>query len=260
MSLSRRELFSDASILSLLAAMAPELSKARAQAPQASNDEAPHDSFSFWDGFYDSVNPTLHGPGQAAAKRGATDQLPDPGVQTQYLHYNSDQKKLLYATDITESQLLDHEGDVALGISLSQYRPAVGSTAPNQQAGQLRLDTTQIYPIKNLLSPLAWSSIASVATEKGGFVSLDRQGLKTDVASNGMSKILLTKGGGKLAVNISKAPQTSMFVKALGIIVQGLNTASPLVSLPAISVPALSAFTQAMSYWKIARDSLWPAI
>jgi hypothetical protein len=41
-----------------------------------------------------------------------------------------------------------------------------------------------------------------------------------------------------------------MFVKVLGVIMQGLKTAAPLVTLPAISVPALSAFTQAMSYWE----------
>ena len=139
---------------------------------------------------------------------------------------------------------------MALGISLSQYRPAVGSTAANEHAAQLRLDTTQIYPFRNLLSPLAWTSIASVITDKGGFVSLDRLGLKTDVAAQGTNKILLTKGTGKIAVNISKAPQTSMFVKALNIIVEGLKTAAPLVSLPAISIPALSAFTQTMSYWE----------
>jgi hypothetical protein len=255
MSLSRRELLNDASILGLLAAMVPELSAARAQAPQmantrASTDEAPHDSFSFWDGFFDSVNPTLRRPGQMAARRGATDQLPDPGVETQYLHYKSDDKTLRYATDITEQELLDHDGDVAVGISLSQYRPAVGSTAPNEHAAQLRLDTTQVYPFRNLLSPLAWSSIASVVSDKSNFISLDRLGLKSDTASAGTSKILLTKGTGKLAVNISKAPQTSMFVKALNVIQQGLKTAAPLVSLPAISVPALSAFTQAMSYWE----------
>lgn len=250
MSLSRRELLSEAPILGLLAAIAPALSTARAQAPQTVNDEAPHDSFGFWNGFFDSVNPTLQSPGQKTATRGATDQLPDPGVETQYLHYNSDEKKLRYATDIGEQELLDHEGDVGLGISLSQYRPSVGSTAPNEHAAQLRLDTTQIYPFRNLLSPLAWSSIASVVSDKGGFVSLDRLGLKTDVASHGTSKILLTKGAGKLAVNISKAPQTSMFVKALNVIQQGLKTAAPLVSLPAISVPALSAFTQTMSYWE----------
>lgn len=250
MPLSRRELMSEAPILSLLAAIAPELSAARAEVPQVSNEDAPHDSFSFWNGFFDSVNPDIQGSGQPAATRGPTDQLPDPGVQTQYLHYKSDDKKLRYATEIGKDELLDHEGDVAVGISLSQYRPAIGGSAANDHAAQLRLDTTQVYPFRNLLSPLAWSAIASVVSEKGGYVSLDRLGLKTDRAAQGTSKILLTKGTGKLAVNISRAPRTSMFVKALNVIMQGLKTAAPLVSLPALSVPALSAFTQVMSYWE----------
>ncbi len=176
MPLSRRELMSEAPILSLLAAIAPELSAARAEVPQVSNEDAPHDSFSFWNGFFDSVNPDIQGSGQPAATRGPTDQLPDPGVQTQYLHYKSDDKKLRYATEIGKDELLDHEGDVAVGISLSQYRPAIGGSAANDHAAQLRLDTTQVYPFRNLLSPLAWSAIASVVSEKGGYVSLDRSG------------------------------------------------------------------------------------
>ena len=265
MSLSRRDLMSEAPIFGLLAAMAPDLNAARAEVPQVSIEDAPHDSYSFWNGFFDSVNPDIQSSGQKAATRGPTDQLPDPGVQTQYLHYKSDEKKLRYATEIGKEELLDHEGDVAVGISLSQYRPAIGSVAANDHAGQLRLDTTQIYPFRNLLSPLAWTSIASVISDKGGSVSLDHLGLKTDQAAQGTSKILLTKGAGKLAVNISRAPQTSMFVKALNVIMQGLKTAAPLVSLPAISVQALSAFTHTMSYWEdrtrfIMAGNLTPAV
>jgi hypothetical protein len=240
----------EAPILGLLAAIAPQLNAAQAEVPQVSIEDAPHDSYDFWNGFFDSVNPDIQSSGQKAATRGPTDQLPDPAVQTQYLHYKVDEKKLRYATEIGKDELFDHDGDVALGISLSQYRPAIGSSSANDRAAQLRIDTTQIYPFRNLLSPLAWTSIASVISEKSGFVSLDRLGLKTDQAAQGTSKILLTKGTGKLAVNISRAPQASMFVKVLNVIMQGLKTAAPLVSLPAISVPALSAFTQAMSYWE----------
>ena len=53
-----------------------------------------------------------------------------------------------------------------------------------------------------------------------------------------------------LAVNISKASETSLFVKALNIIMSGAKIAAPLVSLPAISVPALNAFTQVLSDWE----------
>jgi hypothetical protein len=61
---------------------------------------------------------------------------------------------------------------------------------------------------------------------------------------------MLTQGSGKLAVNVSKAAKTSIFVKALNIIMEGAKVAAPLVTLPAISVPALSAFTEVLSYWE----------
>ena len=250
MSISRRDLISEAPILGLLAAIAPQLKAEQTQDSLVSHQDAPHDSFSFWNGFFDSVNPEVHGTGGKAVTRGPTDQLPDPGVQTQYLHYKSDDKKLRYATEIGKEELLDHDGDVSVGIQLSQYRPAVGGGPTSDHTAQLRLDTTQVYPFKYLMSPLAWSSIASIVSQKGEYVSLDRLGLKTDQAAQGTSKILLTKGTGKIAVNISRAPQTSMFVKALNVIMQGLKTAAPLVTLPALSIPALSAFTQVMSYWE----------
>lgn len=250
MPISRRDLMSEAPVLGLLAAIAPQLSAAQTDVAQVSSEDTPHDSYSFWNGFFDSVNPDIQNSGHKAATRGPTDQLPDPAVQTQYLHFKSDEKKLRYATEIGGEELLDHDGDVEVDISLSQYRPAISNGAVNDHAAQLRIDTTQIYPFRNILSPLAWSSIASVVSQKGEYVSLDRLGLKTDQAAQGTSKILLTKGTGKIAVNISRAPQTSMFVKALSVIMQGLKATSPLVALPAISVPALSAFTQVMSYWE----------
>jgi hypothetical protein len=213
----------EAPILGLLAAIAPQLNAAQAETPQASVEEAPHDSYAFWNGFFDGVNPEIEGSGQKAMTRGPKDQLPDPGVQTQYLQYQGDAKKLRFANEIGKEELLDHEGDVSVGISLSQYRPAIGSPAANDHAVQLRLDTTQVYPFRNLISPLAWTAIASVVSDKSNYVSLDRLGLKTDQAAQGTSKILLTRGTGKIAVNISRAPQASMFVKVLGVIMQGLS-------------------------------------
>lgn len=79
---------------------------------------------------------------------------------------------------------------------------------------------------------------------------MDQLGFRTPQAMQGTSKILLTQGTGKLAVNVSRAPTTSVFVKALNVIIKGAKIAAPLVTLPAISVPALSAFTEVMSYWE----------
>lgn len=250
MTISRRSFVADASMLGLLTALMPELAAAQDAAPQAATDDTPHDSYDFWNGFFDSVNPYSHNYGQKAATRGPKDQLPDPAAETQYLHYKTDTKRLRYATDIGKDELLDHDGDVAVNISLSQYRPSTGNGDAAIRASQLRIDTTQIHPYMNIIAPLAWTAIASLEPNKAGKVSLDQLGFRTPQATQGTSKILLTQGTGKLAVNISKAATTSVFVKALNIIMQGAKIVAPLVTLPAISVPALSAFTEALSYWE----------
>jgi hypothetical protein len=249
MALSRRNFLADASAIGMLAALLPELA---AQTPSmqapVSTEDLPHDSYNFWNGFFDSVNPYSQTYGNKTATRGAADQLPDPAAQTQYLHYDSDKKRLRYASDIQKEELLDHEGDVGVSIALAQFRPGEGES--NLKASQLRVDTTQVHPFVDIVTPLAWSAIASVNPSKMGQVSLDQLGFKSPQAMQGTSKILLTQGTGKLAVNVSRAAAESMFMKALNIMIQGAKIAAPIVSLPAISVPALSTFTEMMSYWE----------
>ena len=256
MAVSRRVFMADASALGMIAALLPQLAAAQdstaaqnsAAAAAASAEDLPHDSYSFWNGFYDSVNPYSADYGSKAASRGPTDQLPDPAAQTQYLHYDSDNKRLRYASDIKKEELLDHDGDVGVSIALAQFRPGAGEA--NLKASQLRVDTTQVHPFVNILTPLAWSAIASVSPNNAGKVSLDQLGFRSPQAMEGTSKILLTEGTGKLAVNISRAGAQSMFLKILNVMIQGAKIAAPIVSLPAISVPALSTFTEALSYWE----------
>jgi hypothetical protein len=256
MTVSRRHFMADASALAMIAALVPELAAGQTPAPGAfttapgafSTEDLPHDSFSFWNGYFDSVNPYSKNYGVKAFWRGPADQLPDPEAQTQYLHYDSDNKHLRYASDIRREELLDHDGDVAVSIALAQFRPGAGES--NIKASQLRVDTTQVHPFVNIITPLAWSAIASVSPNNAGKVSLDALGFRSPQAMQGTSKILLTEGTGKLAVNISRAAAQSMFVKALNIMIQGAKIAAPIVSLPAISVPALSTFTEALSYWE----------
>jgi hypothetical protein len=245
---SRRDFLLDVPALGLLGAMLPELGAAQQPAARVSALEAPHDSFSFWNGFFDSVNPYSPDYGTKAGKRGPTDQLPDTAAQTQYLHYNPETKRLRYATDIGKEELLDYDGDVSVSLAISQFRP--GSGDKNVQATQLRVDTTQIHPYMNIVAPLAWTAIASLAPDKAGKISLDDLGFKSLQATQGTSKILLTRGTGKLAVNISMAPHTSIFVKALNVMIQGAKMIAPIVHLPAISIPALSSFSEALAYWE----------
>ncbi len=165
MSFSRRNFLADASALGMLAAILPQLAAQASTSPESqSTEDLPHDSYDFWNGFFDSVNPYSSDYGSKAASRGPADQLPDPQAQTQYLHYDSTNKRLRYASDITKEELLDHDGDVAVSIALSQFRPGTGEA--NLKASQLRVDTTQVHPFVDILTPLAWSAIASVAPNK----------------------------------------------------------------------------------------------
>jgi hypothetical protein len=247
MPISRRHFFTEASALTMLATLVPELLSAQQQ--PAHTADMPHDSLDFWGGFFDSVNPASAAYGQAGQQRGQKDQLPDPSVMTQYLQYESTQKKLRYATDVQPTELLDHDGDVAVGIALSQYRQANGEVAKNPT--QLRVDATQTRPFMNILTPLAWTALASLMPDKAGSIpSLDQLGFKSDQALSASSKILLNGGSGKLAVNVSQAAAQSIFVKALNVMMSAAKMAAPLVSLPAISVPALSSITEVLSYWE----------
>lgn len=248
MSLSRRNFLADASALGMLTALLPEMAAAQNTSSPAPDEDLPHDSYDFWNGFFDSVNPYSPNYGKKAGTRGPLDLLPDPQAQTQYLHYSAEKKHLRYASDIEREELLDHDGDVAVSIAVAQYRPGEGET--NLKASQLRIDTTQIQPLVNLASPLAWAAIASISPKTAGSISLEDMGFHSPQATRGTSRILLTKGTGKVAVNISRAAQQSMFMKALNVMLQGVKSVAPMVTLPAISVPALSAFTEALSYWE----------
>jgi len=249
MPISRRNFMADASALGMLAALLPQLAAAQAATDaQASAEDTPHDSYDFWNGFFDSVNPYSQNYGNKAATRGPADQLPDPHAQTQYLHFDSNNRRLRYATDIAKEELLDHDGDVQVSIAIAQFRPGDGEG--NLKASQLRLDTTQISPFLNIATPLAWSAIAAIAPNTAKGISLSDMGFQSPQATEGTKKIVFTKGTGKLSVNISRAAPQSMFIKVLNIMIEGAKVAAPMITLPAISVPALSTFTQALSYWE----------
>jgi hypothetical protein len=75
-------------------------------------------------------------------------------------------------------------------------------------------------------------------------------GFKSDQVMTASSHILLTKGSGKIAVNISRAPRNSAFLKVLGAMISGAKMVAPFVGLPAVSVPAMAAFSEAFAYWE----------
>jgi hypothetical protein len=247
MSLSRRTFSGNALALAFASALFnADTALALPESGMGASEDAPHDAYEFWSGFFDSVHSS---PNFQQGARAGTAGLADPAVETQYLHYKADAKQLRYATDIAQSELLDHDGDVAVSIQLSKFRN--GSGTDNSKSQQLRIDATQTHAYMNLLAPLAWTAIASLKPSIGGKIpSLDQLGFKSDQATSATSNILLTKGTGKLAVNVSQPPNDTQFVKVLKIMITGAKLVAPMVVLPAISVPALSAFSEAFGYWE----------
>jgi hypothetical protein len=246
MSISRRTFSGSALAAAFAAALLPEdLPLAFGERAFVSSEEAPHDAYEFWNGFFDSVRSS---PNYEKGSRGGTAGLADPNVETQYLHYKSDAKLLRYAADIPHDELLDHDGDVTVSIQLSKFRS--GSNTDKTKNQQLRIDATQTHSYMNLLAPLAWTAIASLKPGIGGKISLDDLGFKSDQAMSATSNILLTKGTGKLAVNVSQPPNDSQFLKVLKVMITGAKLVAPMVVLPAVSVPALSAFSEAFGYWE----------
>jgi hypothetical protein len=260
MSVSRRNFLGSAAAMGLLTSMlTPEQLSALQEAKNAgsqeekdsgpSEEEMPHDSPAFWGGFYDVVNPASPEYGQKTATRGS-ESLADPKLDAQYLHFEPEEKRLRYATTIEKTELLDHSGDVAVSILMNQFRPSVDD-AKRRSASQLRVDATQNSPFMNLMSPLAWSSTASLKPDKSGSVpSLDKLGFQSDSVIHSSSHILLTKGGGRMAVNISQAAKNSMFIKVMSAMIDAGKAIAPMISLPAVSVTAMSAISQAFSFWE----------
>jgi hypothetical protein len=250
MPLSRRSFVSDVSTIGLLSCLLPMIGESQSTNPPAVPDgaEFPHVASDFWNGFYDSVNPLSSKYGQKDELGGPESRIADPSTLTQYLQYKSDEQTLRYASDIAEDELLDHDGDVAVTIALSQYW--LDAADHSGDPSQFRIDVTQINPLRNLLSPLAWTAMASLKPNAAGKITLDELGFKSPEAMDGTKKMLLTEGAGKLAVNISRASKTSKFVVALEYAIKAANIAVPLLALPAVSTTAISSFTEVMAYWE----------
>jgi hypothetical protein len=246
MSISRRSFSGNALALAFASALFNADPALGLRSADTSSADAPHDAYTFWNGFFDSVNTAS--PDYNKGARSGSSGVVDPAVETQYLHYKADTKQLRYATDIAHDELLDHDGDVGVSIQLSKFRN--GSGVDKNKNQQLRIDATQTHAYMNLLAPLAWSAIASLKPNSMGKISLDDLGFKSDQAVSATSNILLTKGTGKLAVNVSQPPNDAQFVKILKVMIEGAKLVAPMVVLPAVSVPALSAFSEAFGYWE----------
>ena len=233
---SRRTFFEEIMAAGGLAALLAQ--RAQAGPPRDDADSSLIDTSQFWGNFYE---------GLGAKSRGRREHKRMPAVEgkdVRYLYY--DNAGLRYSDQLKPRDLLDHDGDVAVSIMLGQFRPgnADAESIRALTSSQLRVDCVQTKPFMNLLAPAAWVALASLYTNKAGKLpSLQTLGFQQPNLLSGDNKVILPGGSGKFSVNVSCMAKESALHRILRNGVKIAGIASPLIGFPAVSVPAMQAFT-----------------
>jgi hypothetical protein len=207
----------------------------------------------FWNDFFDDVDPTkphavgARGPGGAPIDQPVSSHLEQDKLP-RFFHYD-DSNGLRFAEKIDRIELPKMIGAAVVSMSVSGFH---ASEADSKKIGdasgaQLQLHATQTKAIAEFIAPLAWASLASVFSDKakklptvGELNFTDEDG---STGTSGNNRILLPDSEGKLALNLTVPDKNSLLHKVISYGLKGAGLAAPLVSLPAISVPAIKAFT-----------------
>jgi hypothetical protein len=237
--INRREMMTSATAFATLAyAINP---RAFAQAVQ----NAPHtavDVAGYWSSFYDDTIATK-GPNQAA--------LASPKRKTLYLHSPDSGKPIVYAENIPTSALPAIDGDVLVKMAVSQYRPGTGDISTD--VSHLRIDAAQTFDYMNLIAPLTWATIASITPDKkvSKLPTIDKLGFKEQAAADttNLKQLTLPSGVGKMAVNVTR-PSDPKFTEAISISSTVVTSVLSMMTVPAISVPAIKVFSALLGRWQ----------
>jgi hypothetical protein len=239
---SRRHLFEELLTSGALAALlaGDAAGQTPTKAALSSGEVHPND---FWGAFYDSVDPS-HGKGLHK-----NTQKSAQGKDVRYLYYE-EKTGLRYADQLQKTDLLDHDGDVTVDVTLGQFRPGVedGQIIKQYSSSQLRVDCVQTKAFLDILAPSAWVAMASLFTDNAGKLpSLQQLGFQQPNLMSGQNKVILPGGSGKFSINVSSMTKESKLHLILrqGVKIGGI--VSPLFGFPAISIPAAQVFTSIYS-------------
>jgi hypothetical protein len=256
MSMDRRNFFSNVMAAAAFSGILGEIISPKelmaaveeaADAPQGAQQQ-------FWGGFFDDVDPTkphatsTRGPGGEPTAQPIPAHVDDAKLP-RFFHYD-DNNGLRYAEKIDRSELPKMDGAAVVSMSISGFRPSETDSKRigDASSAQLQLHCTQTTPLAQYIAPLAWASLASVFGGKSAtkLPTVDQLNFVDENGSTGTSgnnRILLPGAEGKLALNLTLPDKHSLLHKVISYGLQGAGIAAPLVALPAISVPAIKAFT-----------------
>ena len=217
--------------------------KAFAEAAQMQPSHAV-DVAGYWSNFYNDTVATK-GANKAA--------LANEKRKTVYLQSADSGKPIVYADKIPRTALPAITGDVNVKMAVSQYRPGKGDISTD--VSHIRIDATQTFDYMNLVAPLSWAMLASLTPDKGTskLPSLDQIGFndvaKQQQANTNLHEMTLPAGVGKLAVNVTK-PANQVFAEIIKTSSKLVTAGLSMMVLPAISVPAISVFTELLGKWQ----------
>jgi hypothetical protein len=209
----------------------------------------------FWGGFFDDVDPTkphqnmTRGPGGEATPEPVPEHVQDEKLP-RFFHY-ADHTGLRFAEKIDREELPKMDGAAVVSISVSGFHSSEEDSHKigNATSAQLQLHATQTTPMARYIAPLAWASLASIFARSASVTKLptiEQLNAATSDGSGGTSgnnRILLPMSEGKMALNLTLPDKHALLHKIISMGLQGAQLAAPLVTLPAISVPAIKAFT-----------------
>ena len=196
----------------------------------------------YWSNFYNDtvITKGANKAALAAAKR-----------KTLYLHTPDSGKAIAFAENIPVTTLPAINGDVLVKMSVSQYRPGRGDVSTD--ISHLRIDATQTFDYMNLVAPLSWATIASLTPDKSTakIPTLDQLGFHAQPAADGqnLKQLTLPSGVGKMAINVTR-PANPTFTNIIQTTSTSITAALSMLTLPAISVPAIKVFTELFGKWQ----------
>jgi hypothetical protein len=207
----------------------------------------------FWNGFFDDVDPTKPHANTTRGSGGepAPQPLPthiDDNKLPRFFHYD-DTNGLRFAEKIDRAELPKMDGSAVVSLSVSGFHPSEedAKRIGDATGAQLQLHATQTTPMAQYIAPLAWASLASIFHNQASKLpTVDQLNFVDENGSTGTSgnnRILLPKAEGKMAMNLTLPDKHSLLHKMISYGLQTAQVAAPLVALPAISVPAIKAFT-----------------
>jgi hypothetical protein len=151
---------------------------------------------------------------------------------------------LRYVEHIRNEELLDHPGDVQVSMIFDQLRPGSGDQSYLKKAktSQFRVDCAQTKQFMEILPVMGWAAMAAIKPDQAGMIpSLKTLGFQSPDATSAVSQVLLPGGSGKIGVNVYSSKGGAFLQK----LVSHVTPFAPYFAfaLPAISIPALAAFS-----------------